>query len=190
MIIGLAGAAGCGKDTVADVLVAEHGFRRIAFADPLRAMVLTLDPFIPDGRANWDVSRLSDLVDEFGWDTAKRNFPEVRRLLQVFGTEVIRGFVGTNFWVDYALKQMAEEPGDWVVTDCRFPNEADAIINFCNQGWVVQIVRPGLEPLPGAHASEAGVPEELVDFRLNNDGTLVDLAGDIEIMLSWMRKDS
>lgn len=41
MIIGLAGAAGSGKDSVADVLVAECGFRRMAFADALYAEVST-----------------------------------------------------------------------------------------------------------------------------------------------------
>lgn len=41
MIIGLTGAAGSGKDTVAGVLSLEHGFRQIAFADALYAEVST-----------------------------------------------------------------------------------------------------------------------------------------------------
>lgn len=188
MIIALCGpqgaSAGCGKDTVADVLVAEHGFKRIAFADPLRAMVMILNPWID--RSPLDPIRLQRLVRRVGWDVAKRDYPEVRRLLQVFGTEVIRDFVGTNFWVDYALKKMAAESGDWVVTDCRFPNEADAIINLCNQGCVIRVVRPGLEPLPGGHASEAGIPDELVTGVFHNDGTLEDLAANVANLCDWL----
>ena len=41
MIIGLTGAAGSGKDSVADILVAERGFHRIAFADALYDEVST-----------------------------------------------------------------------------------------------------------------------------------------------------
>lgn len=41
MIIGLTGAAGSGKDTVAGVLVLEHGFQQIAFADTLYEEVST-----------------------------------------------------------------------------------------------------------------------------------------------------
>ena len=36
-IIGLTGFAGAGKDTVADLLVAHARFRKLAFADALRA---------------------------------------------------------------------------------------------------------------------------------------------------------
>lgn len=35
-LIGLAGAAGCGKDTVAKFLCDAHEFRQIALADPIR----------------------------------------------------------------------------------------------------------------------------------------------------------
>ena len=36
MILGLVGFASSGKDTVADYLVRNHNFNRIAFADPLK----------------------------------------------------------------------------------------------------------------------------------------------------------
>jgi len=83
MIIGLSGRAGSGKDEVAKVLVDLYGYKRIAFADAIRDALYELNPLVSDR------IRVADLVDEYGWDFAKKNF-EVRRLLQVFGTEVGR----------------------------------------------------------------------------------------------------
>lgn len=44
-IIGLCGYPGSGKDEAAKFLIA-RGWQRIAFADPLRAMALAIDPFV------------------------------------------------------------------------------------------------------------------------------------------------
>jgi len=48
MIIVLAGAAGSGKDTIGDLLVASHGFVKDAFASPLKAMVRMAFPAFDD----------------------------------------------------------------------------------------------------------------------------------------------
>jgi hypothetical protein len=177
VIVGLTGMAGSGKDSVADILVRNHGYTRIAFADPLRSMALALNPMVDWGRNHLEISgpvRLRDVVDRDGWDVAKRFYPEVRRTLQRFGTEVIRDHVGPNFWVDTAMAKIVSQPDrNWVITDCRFPNEAEAVVDY--GGAVVLVVRPGLEPLPGSHASEAGVGDGLIQARLFNRGTLDDL---------------
>jgi len=52
---------------------------------------------------------LSEDVDDYGWQIAKQN-PAVRRLLQVFGTEVGRKQFGSEFWVDIALKDLEDFP--------------------------------------------------------------------------------
>lgn len=177
-VIGLTGKAGCGKDTVADILVRNHGYQRIAFADPLRAMAYDLDPIIDwHGR---NPVRLQEVVDRDGWDVAKRIYPEARRTLQRLGKEVIRDHVGYNFWVDRAMGTITSTGGRWVVTDCRFPNEAQAIKDV--GGTVVAIAREGLDPLSGSHASEAGVGDVLIGAQLYNSGTLGDLEESVKTL--------
>lgn len=174
-LIGLTGMAGAGKDEAAKALVAA-GWSREAFADRMRTAILALDPIVDYdvdgldyGHADITPNRLSEIVQALGWDGAKRTYDEVRRLLQRFGTEAGREIHGENCWVDALLR-------DWnraerlVVTDVRFPNEAEAIQR--HNGLVVKILRPGLAPLPGGHASEAGIPDELVDAWILNDGTV------------------
>lgn len=192
LIIALTGKAGAGKDSVADVLVAEYGFRRTAFADALRGCVLDLDPLVPltgsmdpETVGDVDIMRLSRLIEIYGWDQAKRMFPEVRRLLQRFGTEVVRERWPTA-WVDIVLDQVSASPDSWVVTDCRFPNESVAIKGV--GGFVVEVVRPGYDEAAAAgHSSENGLPRDSIDRVIRNDGELSDLTYKIADVMAALR---
>ena len=168
MIVGLCGTAGSGKDAAAAHLTAHHGYTRRAFADPMRTALYALDPLVTTGAA---VFRLAELVDRVGWDAAKQH-PDVRRMLQRFGTEVGRDQWGEDFWVQRATGDL--HPGDAVVfTDVRFPNEAAAVAAL--GGIVVEIRRPGvhLEATVAAHASEAMAFDR--DAVVVNDDTLATL---------------
>jgi len=90
MIIGLSGYARSGKDTIAEILIMNYGFKRLAFADNIRKAIIKLDPILSNGQ------RISGSVREIGWEPTKAN-TEVRRLLQVFGTEVGREMFGEDF---------------------------------------------------------------------------------------------
>ena len=83
MIIGLSGYARSGKDTVAELLGLNYGFKRISFALPMRDALYRLNPIVK-GSIVGEELRLAEYVDHFGWEDAKA-LPEVRRLLQVFG---------------------------------------------------------------------------------------------------------
>lgn len=163
MIIGLSGYARSGKDTVAAIL-AEDGWERRAFADPLREMLLRLNP-IADGEL-----RVQDLVSLYGWDDAKTLYPEIRELLQRLGTEAGREILGDDIWVKTTLSTMSG--GKYVITDCRFPNEADAIRAAGGQVW--RIHRPGFGPV-NAHATENSMESYKFDAHIHNDGDLYDL---------------
>jgi hypothetical protein len=180
MLIGLCGAAGAGKDSVANVLVDKFGFKRYAFADAVRDAALAIDPFVdtitwehmnPEKSGKQPV-RLASVVDRLGWDIAKREIPEVRRLLQVIGTEVGRQILGVDCWVNIvARKWYLDGYPDAVITDCRFQNEEEWIdLN----GTIVRINRQN-NPLSigKSHASE--LYEVKATHIIENNGTLEDL---------------
>lgn len=174
-IIGLTGKAGSGKDTVGEVLEG-LGYYRCSLAAELKQAVLDLDPFVRmDGTRQ---VRLSEIVDAYGMDDAKRRFPEVRRLLQVFGTEVMRKR-NENFWIETLQSKLSKsDVRHVVVTDVRFDNEAKWVLETAPYGGkVIEVVRPSHEDAgaQNGHASEAGVDPDLISTRIVNDGSLEDL---------------
>lgn len=167
--IGLHGFAGAGKDEVAKIL-AEYGYERKAFADVLREALYVLNPIV-----TWDsysrAFRVQDIVDEVGWEDAKRNFDEIRRMLQVLGTEVGRQMIDQNVWVDSVFKTLDPDK-KYVFTDVRFKNEHQAIDS--RLGTLIKIDRPGVGPVNN-HPSDQGLPDQWFDVIINNDGSLKDL---------------
>jgi hypothetical protein len=62
MLIGIAGVAGAGKDTTADFLVKNHGFVKVAFADPLKRICQDVYQFT-DAQL-WGPSELRNAPDK------------------------------------------------------------------------------------------------------------------------------
>jgi hypothetical protein len=168
MIIGLTGYAQSGKDSVANILVENYGYKRIAFADPIRKLLYEMNPTVKDGGY-----RVQGVVDGYGWDVAKTAFPEVRNMLQSLGVGARKTF-GDMFWVKQALSELQLfGEVNYVITDVRYPNEAKAIRDYDNsQIW--RIKRSGVIPV-NAHASETAMDGEKVDQIFLNNGTLEDL---------------
>jgi hypothetical protein len=172
MIIGLSGYARSGKDTVADLLCLNYAYSRHAFADQIRQVIYRLNPIV-GCTLKGDVVHLSEEMMYNSWDYVKDN-TDVRRLMQVMGTEVGRNLFGENFWVDQAFKQL--EHDDIVFTDVRFPNEADAIRNKGGQVWRVN--RLNGEPI-NDHDSETAMDDYAFDHTIKNYGTLNDLSEEV-----------
>jgi hypothetical protein len=174
-VVGVNGYARTGKDTVAAILVEQYGFQRLAFADKLREAAYELNPivFMDQGWQSGAVY-LQDVIDEYGWDGYKETLhgPEIRRILQRMGTEVGRNILGENIWVLAVLNNL-ENNGKYVFTDCRFENEAEAVTNLWGQVW--RIDRPGVGPA-NDHISEIGLDDWNFDVRINNAGSIEDLA--------------
>ena len=164
-VLGFAGYAGSGKDTAARVICPQSNI--VEMSQHLKAAMLLLDPIIPWDSGNGKVFyyRLRGVVATVGWDKAKQN-PEVRRLLQVFGTEAGRDLHGADCWLNLVERELQRLRRDGVTLACltgiRFPNEAllpDKLV------WVE---RPGVGA--GAHKSEQmEVLKEIANVRLLND---------------------
>lgn len=67
-----------------------------------------------------------------------------------------------------------------LVTDVRFDNEAERIIELGGSIW--RIVRDGSGA--GEHASEQELPGELVSITIDNNGTLNDLSESVETIMA------
>lgn len=189
MLIGLAGTAGSGKDTAANFLVERHGFVRVAFADAVRDAALALNPWVRWADDRWSpphIDRLADIIRVDGWDKAKREKTEVRRLLQVIGTEVGREILGPDVWVIIAAQKInALGPNAKVViTDVRFPNEVGFV--RAHKGVIAQVTRPNNpDAIAATHASEK--LEVKPDYILSNSGTLAQLEEQVSALVGWVR---
>lgn len=176
--VGLTGSAGAGKDWLCREL-ANRWFpvRRVSIADALKRMLIAMDPYVGGDE------RLTTVMERHGgsMEQAKWACPEIRRLLQRLGTEGGRACLGADVWIRTAMMDHGDDDdGDGggvvlnVVTDVRFPNEAEAL--RAAGGVIVHVTRPGAPPdlhLSGAqarHASEVAIKDIRPDITFVNNG--------------------
>lgn len=199
-VIGLGGYLRSGKDTVADYLVAKHGYTKMGMSDALLDVYLTLDPIVPATSEHGaeiatrthtslppyvHAKELFDAVEQ-DYTEFKTN-SEVRRSLQVLGTEIGRNMIDPNLWVNIMSRKIAAalERGEKVaVTGIRFPNELDLIAHQWKgaTAWVHRGPTEGTRPT--VHASENSVSVTDFNYLLVNNGTLEDLYGLVEELIS------
>lgn len=170
MIIGISGYAQVGKDTVAQILVEEYGYSRIGFADIIRNACYRLNPIV-----SLEGLRLAHAVDLEGWDIAKQ-IPEVRRILQVMGTEVGRDLIDPQIWVELTLHNTANTD-KIVIPDVRFRNEAEEIKWRGGQIW--RVSRIDKNAPVNLHRSETDMDTWSFDQYVSNNGTIEDLRDEI-----------
>ena len=119
----------------------------------------------------------------------------VRDFLQRLGTDAIRDGLHTNAWVnalmsDYTPTQVQWLDGplggyedgpmpNWIITDTRFPNEAQAIKS--KGGIVVKVTRPGEQQ--GTHPSEIALDDWDFDVVIENNGSIEDLIEKVKMQL-------
>jgi hypothetical protein len=190
MIIGLCGAQGSGKDTVANILVTKYGFVRLSFADALKDVVAILFSW-PRHMLEGDTpeSRAWRLAPDAEW-SLKTGIPgfSPRKALQMVGTDLIRDHIYINLWTDIVEKQIAmilaaNPNAKIVVSDCRFTNEVAAVKKF-HGARLVRIVRPDCEPLSShSHLSETVDLTESVDITLVNNSTIEALKTSVEMVI-------
>lgn len=202
-IIGLCGFASAGKDTVADLLVTHAGFRKLAFADALKGElveVFAVEPIVfsrPEFKSQlMSELALSRCTDRAYIDAALRYgvehwqsstpFPTAEELvrprtpretMQLWGTQYRRAH-DPHYWtalahgrISYYTRELHERR--FVITDCRFANEVDALRAMNGRLW--QVKRPGLDAAStseGQHASVTDGGAFEPDVVLNNQHDL------------------
>lgn len=134
----------------------------------------------------------------------------VREALQIIGTDLFRDRFHPNTWVnalmvDYGIDDLQYFKAypdnynlpNWIITDCRFPNEANAIKD--RDGIVLRINRPikvegmyekdkaGFDVLNytvnrpiSMHESELALDDYKFDYIIENNGTIQDLINNVK----------
>lgn len=174
-LIAVTGYKNSGKNAVCNVLAEVYGFKITGMADALKEQMLAIDPIVHVSTAlTTGIWRMSEIVEQFGWDVAKEKFLEVRRLLQYGGTEGGRKIFGEDIWAETWYKRtkvLLEQGYDVCVSDMRFLNEAKFVRDLGGYVWRVQ--RPGC--VAGEHASENELDKIIPDQVIQNETSLEDL---------------
>ena len=211
MIVGLTGPARCGKNTIADHLVAKYFFTRIAFSDALYKEVAEAFDVSEEmlRRDETKDVRLYGLAlrycrdDQFVAAVARscgvaiEDAPMVsrrspRELLQWWGTEYRRA-QDPDYWVKKLAERMCQITGDGgdihdarvAVDGVRFPNE-EAFLRSLPGFEMWHVVRQG-GPEVAAHASEIEQKRITVDMTrdalLQNNGTIPQLRAIVDMLV-------
>lgn len=182
MLIAISGKIGAGKDTLADLLIElEPRLEPESFGYKLKQICSLLT----------GVNVLEQLTRE-----GKRKFlPEwgmtVGEMQQRVGTDAIRNNLHIDAWVLALFADYVHGQSFWVITDCRFPNEAQAVLS--RGGLVVRIdgSRTGPQGRDPFHISETALDDfDGFSYRFTNDGTMEDLMSHAKAILSMAESNS
>jgi len=172
LLIGLTGKAFAGKDLVAMHLLRQHGFFKMAFADPLREGLKTML-----GLEEWNFTPAGkeSTIEWIG--------KSPRELEQTLGTEWGRDQVHREIWsrhMDSRVRaRKAAGMGLIVISDVRLVEEARFIHSHGGNIW--RIVRPGAETTEHSdHPSEQEALRIVEDVTILNDGTIEQLKEQVD----------
>ena len=162
MIIGICGAKGAGKSTLAAAIEREFNASRVSFAEPMRRMMSALMEYGGEVHPHqWFRACLKESPCD------ALNGHSVRHAMQTLGTEWGRAHMGDDFWVEIARRRIANITGHVVIDDVRFANEAA----LCDV--LIEVVRQGTGGTD-SHVSEAGGLEWHAQFHNTGSRAAVD----------------
>ncbi|WP_454674865.1 hypothetical protein [Achromobacter pestifer] len=195
LIVGMAGRAGAGKDTCAEILSSAHAFARLAFADAVRAELahafgvdvrlftnrsLKEAPTLELALKRCADLRFVDLMMACGIGLTYEKAISPRTAMRLWGTEYRRAHCGGDYWLLRAHERIeALHRAGWrriAITDVRFLNEAAFVQMMGGEVW--RIRRHMADQAPATHQSEMQVESIQPERTLHNDSTISALVYD------------
>jgi hypothetical protein len=188
MIIGICGLQNSGKDTLANILVEKHGFKKLSYASTLKDIVSILFGWSRDmiEGATKESRIWREQVDE--WWSNRLQIPNLtpRYILQYFGTDLFRTHFHQDIWIA-SVEHQFQKYSNVVITDCRFPNEINILKIQNTTSKLIKIIRGDLpewftmyesnqiEKPENIHPSEYMWIKQQFDYTIKNNGTIKDL---------------
>lgn len=172
-IIGITGNANSGKDTLADYVIQtkNSSFVKYAFAKPIKDIMIENLGFTY--QQCYD-QILKQSKDEF-WNMTPRE------VMLLIGTKMFRENWRYDFWVKLMQKKIIDNINqNIIISDVRFPNEAKLIKKY---GGIIILVNRNDNPIKVEHVSEKGLPNELIDYTIDNNSTIESYYNKIDLEL-------
>jgi hypothetical protein len=195
MLVAFTGNIGAGKDTAAQILIDKYGYKKISFADRLKdilSILFSWDRDMLEGRT-LESRQWREEKDEW-WSAKLGRDITPRQMLREFGTDIFRDKFNADVWVLCVERMLGRAAGagtdsvKYVITDCRFENEAAMITRL--GGRIVEICRNDTGRGQGqgqGHISDAGIPQAYVHEKIDNNGTVSELEAEIGFFMSrWV----
>jgi hypothetical protein len=195
MIIGICGFESSGKDTVAEYLIKEYGFKRLSFASTIKDIVSIM--------FNWPRDKLEGLtkedrewreqIDPWWSESLKMPYLSPRYVLRYFGTDLFRAHFHPNIWVKI-IENKLNKYNNIVISDCRFKNEINMLLKY--GGKIIQVHRnmpkwfynfrqgEDVDEIKQLHISETEWIRCHNDYELTNDGTIEELHNNVKYIMN------
>jgi hypothetical protein len=180
LVIGLCGAEGSGKSSVARILVAKHGAVIHPFAGPLKKMLLALG--VPPINLYGTPAQKEEPLALLGGKSA-------RFAMQRLGSEWGRDLISKTLWADAWENAASKEDHSAICADdVRFQTEVEAIRNL--GGYVVCVRRPDVEPVNREDTHQSAQFWKLpFDYEIINDSNLWKLDLEVDRVLHRIKRD-
>lgn len=199
MIIGCISRAGGGKDTFFKIVydlweskftitngkkiekIYHRQYENIKFAAKVKEVCSIITGYPIETFYNRE--KYNDTISNLGGNLA------IRTLMQKVG-DGLRREVADDIWIRAAFSKVTFS-SEIIVTDCRYPNEAEFIKS--KGGILIKIIRPNHEESTitgeqAKHASETQIDSLPYDYLITNNGTLEDFKTQIVLLMESLWK--
>jgi hypothetical protein len=214
MILALSGKKKSGKDTVANFLVSDQNFNKLALATPLKELlqrVFNLDKSLlhdddkKDEELDYTITidyyhldKMREIIsEEWGFPIdyeARERIEEFhgmeirtpRQLMQTIGTDLIRNNISDNVFIILLLEKIKTAERPIVITDARLENERHTLREI---GAVMGLVKRAIPNSEDSHISENDLgSEDEYDLVIENNISLQQLRSDINLWYTLTHK--